>query len=597
MRKYYKYYKFFAMRLIFKNDKFLYINLFIIIIFIASLSTFYFILEKEKNSILLSAQNTSIKVENLINHAINSIYYLETTINEIYKNRKNLSLTEVDKIKEINTKGDYALDNPNSINLTGYGGLSGDENIRYEMAMALSLTQYFKTVATHNKDFAWIYYISKNRFSTLYPFTFSKDFIFNLKNQNFPIYTQSTPKNNPYGKLFFTPIYPDGVGKGLMTTMGIPIYDKNNFLGTVDIDITLSSQSKILKNMNLFGGSYLIVNAQNEIIGADGVKNFNTQKIFNINDFMDKEMISDTKQNRLIVSGFNYIFMKKLKNTPWKLYYHISVFDIIVSPLLNIISLLFIILLLFKFKKEIKKYDSMEDLLQEKGQQIIQQSRLTQMGEMLSMIAHQWRQPLNIISVKSANLIIKAHLNKVTPELVISEAEGIDEHSQKLSITIDDFRNFFNFNKEAEVINFCTLVDTVLSIIEASTISKNINIIREFNCKEKFNTYPNEVKHVILNLIQNAEDILLEKHIKNPFIKISTYKKDDNYICEINDNGGGIPFDSLNNIFDPYFSTKKQKDGTGLGLYMSKTIIEEHCGGKLTAENNKDGAVFKIILS
>jgi len=90
--------------------------------------------------------------------------------------------------------------------------------------------------------------------------------------------------------------------------------------------------------------------------------------------------------------------------------------------------------------------------------------------------------------------------------------------------------------------------------------------------------------------------VLLEKNIEDPFIKIITYKKGDNYLLEVSDNGGGIPENILEHIFDPYFSTKKQKDGTGLGLYMSKTIIEEHCNGKLTVANNKDGAVFQITL-
>ncbi len=102
--------------------------------------------------------------------------------------------------------------------------------------------------------------------------------------------------------------------------------------------------------------------------------------------------------------------------------------------------------------------------------------------------------------------------------------------------------------------------------------------------------------HVILNIIKNAEDILIEKEVKTPYIKIITYSKDDEEILEIHDNGGGVPEDIIQNIFNPYFSTKLEKNGTGLGLYMSKTIIEEHCGGKLSVSNNENGAVFKIVL-
>ena len=120
--------------------------------------------------------------------------------------------------------------------------------------------------------------------------------------------------------------------------------------------------------------------------------------------------------------------------------------------------------------------------------------------------------------------------------------------------------------------------------------------MKELNCHDTFITYPNELKQVILNLIKNAEDVPLENKIENPYIKISSYKEDDKYILEVSDNAGGVPEDVIDKIFDPYFSTKTKKDGTGLGLYMSKTIIEDHCGGELSVSNSKDGAVFKIVL-
>jgi C4-dicarboxylate-specific signal transduction histidine kinase len=107
-----------------------------------------------------------------------------------------------------------------------------------------------------------------------------------------------------------------------------------------------------------------------------------------------------------------------------------------------------------------------------------------------------------------------------------------------------------------------------------------------------FHTYPNEIKQVILNLLKNAEDILLEKEIENPTITINTY---DNILI-VKDNAGGVPDDIIGKIFDPYFSTKTKKDRTGLGLYMSKTIIEDHCGGSLSVSNDNNGAIFKIEL-
>ena len=234
--------------------------------------------------------------------------------------------------------------------------------------------------------------------------------------------------------------------------------------------------------------------------------------------------------------------------------------------------------------------------LDSKNAQLLQQSRLAQMGEMISMIAHQWRQPLSAINAVSGNLTLKAKLDKLDNDTVIELGEKISDYSQHLSSTIDDFRDFFKPNKEKREAAFNDLIKNVLNIVEDSIINQNIELITELNSKNTFNTYPNEIKQVILNLIKNAEDILLEKKIENPCIKIKTYDDENNSYLSVEDNGGGIPKDIIDKIFDPYFSTKTKKNGTGLGLYMSKTIIEEHCNGKLIASNSDTGAKFTIIL-
>ena len=233
----------------------------------------------------------------------------------------------------------------------------------------------------------------------------------------------------------------------------------------------------------------------------------------------------------------------------------------------------------------------------EKDRQILQQSRLAQMGEMISMIAHQWRQPLSAISATSHAINIKAQLNKLDKDTSIELSEKISEYSQHLSNTIDDFRAFFQSNKEKEETNFITLINSVLGIIEASIDTKNIKLIKDFDTLENFISYPNEIKQVILNLIKNAEDVLVERKIKQPYIKIKTSKTDSHLILQVSDNAGGISKEIINHIFDPYFSTKKQKDGTGLGLYMSKTIIEDHCNGNLYVSNTKDGTLFSIEIA
>ncbi len=238
------------------------------------------------------------------------------------------------------------------------------------------------------------------------------------------------------------------------------------------------------------------------------------------------------------------------------------------------------------------KVDEEVEKNRKQDQQMLQQSRLAQMGEMMSMIAHQWRQPLSAISNTSASIKLKSKLNKLDKDLAIELSEKILKYSYHLSATIDDFRNFFKSDKDKNDITYDELIDSVLNIIEISIESKKINLVKNLNSKVIFNTYSNELKQVVLNLIKNAEDVLIENKVKSPKITIETNA--NNLI--ISDNGGGIDEGIISKIFDPYFSTKEKKDGTGLGLYMSKTIVEDHCGGKLSVSNNKDGAVFQITI-
>ena len=281
-----------------------------------------------------------------------------------------------------------------------------------------------------------------------------------------------------------------------------------------------------------------------------------------------------------------------------KRFYEIA--EIISIAITSLIVLIFVYIVSRQIKSSgeylyVKVQEEVEKSRQ-KDRQLLQQSRLAQMGEMLSMIAHQWRQPLTAISAASGSLLLKARLDKIDNETVTKSAEKISSYSQYLSSTIDDFRDFFKSNKERKETSFKELIDSVLSIIETSIKNKNIEIIKEIYSQERFYSYPNELKQVIMNLIKNAEDVLIEKDIKDPKIFIRAYRNSDDFILEVEDNAGGITDDILPKIFDPYFSTKLEKDGTGLGLYMSKMIVEEHCKGKLIVNNSKSGAVFTVII-
>ena len=225
---------------------------------------------------------------------------------------------------------------------------------------------------------------------------------------------------------------------------------------------------------------------------------------------------------------------------------------------------------------------------------------------MISMIAHQWRQPLGSISAVAASIKLKTSLNRfdyTTPEgietskLFLGEAMSkIESYVQFLTHTIDDFRNFFKPNKQKESVTLAQLVNRTLEIIGKALEINGITINVETRSNHELFTYANEVTQVILNILKNAEDVIKEREIKRAQILITIENEGSWQIISIEDNAGGIPESVLPHIFEPYFSTKSEKNGTGLGLYMSKTIIEEHCGGEILAFNTSMGAKFTIKL-
>ena len=241
-----------------------------------------------------------------------------------------------------------------------------------------------------------------------------------------------------------------------------------------------------------------------------------------------------------------------------------------------------------------------------KEEKLFQQSRLAKMGEMISMIAHQWRQPLNAISLTVTNIESKIEMEKFdlqTEEgsssctlFINKKLRRIDEYVQGLSSTIDDFRNFYNPNKMKKTLPITDPIKQALNIMSSSLINHKITISKKYQTQSSLLLYDGEFMQVILNILKNATDQLTSNKIENPTIMIETYKEGNIFIVKISDNAGGIKEEHLATIFDPYFSTKGEKNGTGLGLYMSKTIIEKHHGGKLHVQNSKDGATFIIEL-
>jgi signal transduction histidine kinase len=227
---------------------------------------------------------------------------------------------------------------------------------------------------------------------------------------------------------------------------------------------------------------------------------------------------------------------------------------------------------------------------------MIAQSRHAAMGEMISMIAHQWRQPLSIISMGANNILADIELDILDTDTLEAGAKDIIAQTQELSKTIDDFKNFFKPIKNIEEVTVEDIMEETLRVIGKSLENNNIKIITNFDTKQTIQTYSRELMQVFINIINNAKEALVYNNIANKQITITTINKTKNIDIKICDNGTGIAFDVINKIFDPYFTTKDEHNGTGLGLYISKTIIEKHLLGSIKAYNIKNGACFEINI-
>ncbi len=232
----------------------------------------------------------------------------------------------------------------------------------------------------------------------------------------------------------------------------------------------------------------------------------------------------------------------------------------------------------------------------DKDRMLILQSRQAAMGEMIGNIAHQWRQPLNTINLIIMDLLEAFKHGELNEEYLQNSYNEINRVVQGMSQTIDDFRNFFNPNKEKRVFDVNNIVEQ--SVAFTNPMLKAHHIGLSFHKKgEMFITgYPNELMQTLINILNNAKDALTESDISPKTIHIKSYTAANKAVIEIQNNGNPIPSEDLVKIFDPYFSTKPEGQGTGLGLFISKTIIEKNMHGSLLASNTNGGVSFLIEL-
>ncbi|EDZ63099.1 PAS/PAC sensor signal transduction histidine kinase [Sulfurimonas gotlandica GD1] len=246
-----------------------------------------------------------------------------------------------------------------------------------------------------------------------------------------------------------------------------------------------------------------------------------------------------------------------------------------------------------RVKEEIEKQQNQERLM-------IHQSRQAAMGEMVESIAHQWRQPLNIIGLATANLETQYTLGLMSEQEFHEKMEIVSLNINYMSETIDDFRNFLN--PEREMISFSPQksIEDVLTILNAQLKSNKIIHTLTVNCDIFFYGVENEFKQVMFILLNNAVDAIKinieEKNIEQGNITITLSCKNNQGIIEVYDNGNGIDADIIDSIFDPYFTTKYHSHGVGIGLYIAKNIIETRMKGALSVQNIKSGSCFTISL-
>jgi signal transduction histidine kinase len=223
---------------------------------------------------------------------------------------------------------------------------------------------------------------------------------------------------------------------------------------------------------------------------------------------------------------------------------------------------------------------------------LVQQSKLASMGEMINNIAHQWRQPLTHLSFINMNLSLAQEDNDLSKEYLTAKLNESNDQIEFMSETIDNFRDFYKPRKIRDNFLISSATQKAIDIINPSLEFHHISIVFNIENDKEIKSFENEYSQVILNLLTNAKDVLVAKRIKNPTITIDIKIENKKSVLYLYDNGSGIKEEFLDKVFEPYFSTKVKS--SGIGLYMSKIIIESHFKGLISVSNTQNGACFRI---
>ena len=335
------------------------------------------------------------------------------------------------------------------------------------------------------------------------------------------------------------------------------IESSTNAIITLDNNLKIKTFNKTAQN--IFGYS------KDEIIDKAYLsKIIPTFKEQDINNFLDR-LKKENMQNSQELQGVN----KSGEKFPIRISFGVSSANrdiIIVANIENI------------------KEEKLKDKI------VQQQAKFAALGEMIAVIAHQWRQPLAQLNFN--NLYIKKLSNS---KEIDNEIKNNEEIISFMSETISNFEDFYK-KSDKEEFNPIVSINQALKIVDSIIRLKEIKIIKNINSKQKIYANPNALAQVILSILQNALDVIKLRDIKNPQIKITLKDEDNKIVIKIEDNAKGIKEQPIENIFKPFIS-KKRVTSTGIGLYMSKMVIKEKFHGTIKAQNSKDGAIFTIVLS
>jgi C4-dicarboxylate-specific signal transduction histidine kinase len=230
----------------------------------------------------------------------------------------------------------------------------------------------------------------------------------------------------------------------------------------------------------------------------------------------------------------------------------------------------------------------------DKDKVMFQQARLAQMGEMIGNIAHQWRQPLNEIALVIQSFELAQLKGDLSEEFIENRVQKANHIIKSMSSTIDDFRNFFDPNRKKRLFSLKESIKKAIFMVKASFENNSIKLLENLESDAEFMGFENEFEQVILNILSNAKDTLIDRATQNREVKISL-RVEGSIFIDIIDSGGGIDLDIIDRIFEPYFTTKEQGKGSGIGLYMSKQILK-NMRGDISVSNIDGGAKFLITL-